>query len=173
METKFTVALIVVALAVIVSAFSLSKYSSIPVFQEVTHFPSEESFQSLLEMGTDQKIGLAVPQELVWEVGERAMYTLGIRNTESEARDFYIAVVHERTQGTGYVPAEGELVVTHLSQLPVAPGSVGKLDISLQPVRMPAGTYFYRILVCGSSECKSLGSPEIFATTIFSFTILD
>ena len=174
MEQKRNIILVCVALALITAAFLAVKLVGESVFLGTHHQLSPGALEGLASSlaGSNQIIGLAQPSSLAWLPGESGVFGAGVKSTYPEERIFYFRVIFESVLESASPPSQAEQWVSFPSQKAIPAGGIETFEILVRPVNPPAGSYFYRLLVCETEQCQSLSSPGIYATATFSFRVL-
>ena len=166
MGQKTAIGLIAVVLLAIISIFAYYRWLDlgIPQFYSgvIDHEVNPQSLEELASslLASEKIIGLRIPDNISWEIGETGSFALAIRNRYDEARTFHFKVSPE---GAGM-----EQWIIYPSKKAIQAGQAETIIIIARPLAR-SGNYLFRVSVCETSECPG---QSLYATTTFFFRII-
>jgi hypothetical protein len=135
----------------------------------------QQSVVNTLEQG--MKIDLAAPDRTNWPKGSNGVFTLGIRNDNTQVLFYYLNVYLKEYRGD---PGAAQEIAKSSNNwfsysvsnaLPVSGIKYENIVMNV-PGDAPEGLYLFSVAVCKSSDCTGENTENHYATTGFSVRVV-
>jgi len=131
----------------------------------------EEAKQEMLSSGG--KIALVAPQMSIWNKGETGIFTILIRNDETEGQSYSTKVILSMKNGKDADPMLVDDWFTYYKSNFLQPQEIEETQLVVQtPHISETGTYLFRVIVCkGVIDC-TLNSPSLYGEDSFAIELI-